>query len=80
MFDVLVEDTIVFADLDISAIAGFNEALDLIGQVTVTDGALTISTSAEVQNPKIAGFSVWEASGDLDDTFQFGSITDDFTA
>lgn len=78
VFDVFVEDQLVFNDLDISGTVGFNEALDLVGSVTVTDGALTISTSAEVQNPKISGFSVWEASGDLDETFDFGSISDEF--
>ena len=80
VFDLFIEDTLVFDDLDISGTADFNEALDLIGEVTVTDGALTISTSAEVQNPKISGFSIWEASGDLDETFEIGSITDDFIA
>ena len=80
VFDLFIEDTLVFDDLDISGTAGFNEALDLIGEVTVTDGALTISTSAEVQNPKISGFSIWEASGDLDETFEIGSITDDLIA
>lgn len=78
VFDVLVEDTIVFNDLDIADTVGFNAALDLVGQVEVTDGSLTIATTAEVQNPKLAGFSIWDASGDLDETFAQGTITDDF--
>ncbi len=78
VFDVVVEDTIVFNDLDLADTAGFNAALDLIGQVEVTDGSLTIATTAEVQNPKLAGFSIWDASGDLDETFAQGTITDDF--
>ncbi|MFK7942187.1 MAG: malectin [Paracoccaceae bacterium] len=78
VFDLFIEETLVFNDLDISGTAGFTEALDLVGTVTVTDGALTISTSAEVQNPKISGFSIWDTEGELDETFTIGSITDDF--
>lgn len=77
VFDLFVEDTLVFDDLDISGTVGFNEALDLVGEVTVTDGSLTISTSAEVQNPKISGFSIWESAGELDETFEVGSISED---
>lgn len=64
VFDVFVEGQEVFSDLDISDRAGVNAALDLIGQVEVTDGALTISAVGDVQNPKISAFSLWEASGD----------------
>ena len=77
MFDVYVEDELVINDLDISSEVGFATALDFIGEVEVNDGALTITTDAEVQNAKLAGFSIWEAEGDLSDTFVFGSLYDD---
>ena len=77
VFDVYVEDELVINDLDISSEVGFATALDFIGEVEVNDGALTITTDAEVQNAKLAGFSIWEAEGDLSDTFVFGSLYDD---
>ncbi|MFK7942189.1 MAG: malectin domain-containing carbohydrate-binding protein, partial [Paracoccaceae bacterium] len=71
VFDVFVEGNLVVDDLDISGAVGLHTAADLIGQVEVTDGALTITTSAEVQNPKISGFSVWEATGQFGEAFEF---------
>ncbi len=79
VFDVYVENVLVLDDLDISDLAGNNAALDFVGEVTVTDGALSIATTAETQNPKIAGFSVWESTGAVGD-FAQGSIFDYFTA
>lgn len=76
VFDIFIEGKQVFDDLDITDTAGFNTAVSLIGQVEVTDGSLTITTSGEVQNPKISAFSVWEASGQLGEAFTIGSIAD----
>ncbi|PJI85262.1 malectin (di-glucose binding ER protein) [Yoonia maricola] len=76
VFDIYVEDELIFDNLDISDEAGFATAFDLVGQVEVTDGALTISTSAEVQNAKIAGFSIWEATEVTDAGFTVGSLDD----
>lgn len=77
VFDVYVEDELIFNDLDITDEVGMNTALDLIGQVEVTDGSLTISTTGEVQNAKIAGFSVWAADAVKDDGFTVGTLYDD---
>ncbi|WP_299506763.1 malectin domain-containing carbohydrate-binding protein [uncultured Roseobacter sp.] len=78
VFDIYVEDELVFDDLDVSDRAGTNAALDLIGEVTVTDGSLTIRTNAESQNPKLSGFSVWESSETLGD-FTEGFLYDDLS-
>ncbi|WP_299593562.1 malectin domain-containing carbohydrate-binding protein [uncultured Tateyamaria sp.] len=77
VFDVFVEDELVFNDLDVADEVGFNTALDLVGQVTVDDGSLTIRISGEVQNPKISGFSVWEAEEIKGGGFSQGSLYDD---
>lgn len=77
VFDIYVEDELVFNDLDLADEAGFQTALDLIGQVSVEDGALSIEITGEVQNAKLAGFSVWESEGALSETFEIGSLYDD---
>jgi hypothetical protein len=60
VFDVFLEDQLVFNNLDIFAITGgANSALVLEALVEVTDGALTLSTGPEVENPKISAFSIW---------------------
>ena len=75
VFEIAVEDSLVTLPVDIYAEAGLNAAFDLIGQVEVTDGALTISALNLVQNSKISGFSLWEASGDLNEAFEAGSFS-----
>ena len=81
-FDVLIEDKLVFKDLDIADEVGFNAALTLVGKVEVTDGSLTISTDASLQNPKIAGFSIWQNQipneTEPTNSFQIGNISDGF--
>lgn len=77
VIDLYVEDELIFNDLDLTDQAGFQEAFDLIGQVTVDDGSLSIRAEGAVQNAKLAGFSVWEAEGELSETFQVGSLYDD---
>lgn len=78
VFDVYVEDILVFNDLDITDEAGFRTAYDLIGEVEVTDGSLTITMTGEVENPKISGYSIWETEGELSQEFTVGSLTDDY--
>lgn len=62
VFDVLLEGVLVDDNLDILADAGAPyTALSYGYFVNVTDGFLTLKTSAEVQNPKINAFSIWTA-------------------
>ncbi len=77
VLDIFVEDELVFNDLDLSSDVGFREALDLVGEVTVTDGSLSIEVVGDVQNGKLAGFAIWEAEGNLSNTFEVGSLYDD---
>ncbi len=79
VIDIYVEDELVFNDLDLTDEAGFQTALDLVGQVTVEDGSLSISAIGDVQNAKLAGFSIWESEGALSDTFEVGSLYDDLS-
>lgn len=61
VFDLLIEDSLVFDDLDIFEQSGGQyTALTLETMVAVTDGSLTISTEPGTQNPKIAGFAIWD--------------------
>ena len=60
VFDVFLEDALVFDDLDILVGAGGpRTAYTVSAMVEVTDGSLTLRTSPEAQNPKINAFSVW---------------------
>lgn len=77
VIDLYVEDELVFNDLDLADEAGFQTALDLVGQVTVEDGSLSIRATGEVQNAKLAGFAIWQAEGALSETFEAGSLYDD---
>ena len=69
VFDVLVEGNTAVEGLDLSGAHGFNTAVDFIGEVEVTDGFLTIEAMGVVQNAKLSGFSVWQASGDHGSAF-----------
>ena len=79
MIDLYVEDELVFNDLDLTDEAGFQTALDLVGEVTVEDGSLSIRATGDVQNAKLAGFAIWESEGALGETFQVGSLYDDLS-
>ncbi|MEO0904822.1 MAG: malectin domain-containing carbohydrate-binding protein, partial [Pseudomonadota bacterium] len=79
VLDIFVEDQLIFNDLDLSSDVGFREALDLVGEVTVTDGSLSIEVAGDVQNGKLAGFAIWEAEGNLTDAFEVGSLYDDIS-
>ncbi|MEP3636992.1 MAG: malectin domain-containing carbohydrate-binding protein [Paracoccaceae bacterium] len=78
LVDVFVEDELVFDNLDVESEAGKRAAFDLVGEVEVTDGALTINIQSDGEKAVgLNGLSVWGSSGDLDGTFIAGSITDD---
>jgi hypothetical protein len=79
VIDIYIEDELVFNDLDLADDAGFQTALDLVGQVTVEDGSLSIRATGEVQNAKLAGFAIWESEGALSETFEVGSLYDDLS-
>ena len=79
VIDLYVEDELVFNDLDLTDEAGFQTALDLVGEVTVEDGSLSIRATGDVQNAKLAGFAIWESEGALGETFQVGSLYDDLS-
>ncbi len=59
VFDVHLEDQLVFDNLDVFSEAGPATALVKEAYVDVTDGALTLWTTSEVENPKINAFSIW---------------------
>lgn len=61
VFDVYLEGERVIDDLDITGAAGFRTAYDVLEQVEVEDGALTIELVSEKQNAKLSGFSIWES-------------------
>ncbi len=79
VIDIFVEDELVFDNLDLSDDAGFQTALDLVGQVTVDDGSLSIRAVGDVQNAKLAGFSIWEAEAATAPGFAVGSLYDDLS-
>jgi hypothetical protein len=79
VIDIFIEDELVFNDLDLADDAGFQTALDLVGQVTVEDGSLSIRATGDVQNAKLAGFAIWESEGALSETFEVGSLYDDLS-
>ncbi|MEM6624712.1 MAG: malectin [Pseudomonadota bacterium] len=62
VFDVAVEDQLLFDDLDIFSEVGANTAFVVQATVEVQDGALTIETSSGAQNPKISAFSIWSTN------------------
>ena len=79
LIDVYVEDVLVFNDLDVESEVGKRAAFDLIGEVEVMDGSLTLTIVSDGEKAVgLNGLSVWEASGNLDETFMAGSITNDF--
>ncbi len=61
VFDVLLEGSLVFDDLDVFAEAGGGDtALVKSDLVSVADGSLTLTTTPESQNPQINGFAIYE--------------------
>ena len=58
IFDVSVEGDVVFSDLDIYSEVGGYTALSKAATTTVTDGFLTISFTAKVQNPKLSSIEI----------------------
>ena len=79
LIDVFVEDRLVFNDLDVESEVGKRAAFDLIGEVEVTDGSLSVTIEADGERAAgLSALSVWGASGDLTDNFVAGSFTDEF--
>jgi hypothetical protein len=58
IFDVIIENTVVVSNFDITAIAGWATAIDLSFFVEVTDGSLDISIRNVVQSGKINAIEV----------------------
>ena len=76
-FSLKVEDEFVFNDLDLTKEAGFATALDYVGTIEVTDGALTIEAiNGDANNAKLSGFSVWESDASTAQAFAQGDIFD----
>ena len=63
VFDVVVEDTLVFDNLDIFAEVGGATALIKGVEVEVTDGVLDLHFLHEVQNPKVMAIEVLPVGG-----------------
>jgi hypothetical protein len=60
VFDVHIENQLVLDDLDIIAVSGGKyTAYSYSTMVDVADGSLTLTTTSEIENPKISAFSVW---------------------
>ncbi len=50
IFDIVTEGNVVANNLDLYALAGYNNAYDITVNITVSDGQLTISLPADVDN------------------------------
>ncbi|MEL6185935.1 MAG: malectin domain-containing carbohydrate-binding protein, partial [Myxococcota bacterium] len=61
VFDVLLEGGLVIDNLDIYSEVGSQAAYTTTHLVEVTDGALTIAATPEIQNPKISAFAIFQA-------------------
>lgn len=67
IFDVSAEGEVVVNDLDIHANAGHDSAYDvLVSGIAVSDGSLTMTTSTEVENPKLSAFRIVFVSSIID--------------
>ena len=65
VFDVMIEGVTVVGDLDVHAVVGHDAAHDvLVSGVDVTDGALTITVFASVDNPKLSAFRILTPTSD----------------
>ena len=78
IFTLNVEGVPAFTNLDLFALAGHDAAYDVTVAATVTDGSLTISGSAVVDNPKLSAFAIYAAPEPYTDfaswrTFHFGA-------
>jgi hypothetical protein len=60
VFDLYLEGALVLDDFDaVAAAGGQYTAYETSTMVDVTDGSLTLTTTSEIENPKISAFSVW---------------------
>jgi hypothetical protein len=62
IFDVLIEEQTVVADLDIAARVGGQTAIEITHTVEVTDGVLDVDLMSDVQNAKLSAIKVEEAT------------------
>jgi len=60
VFDILIEDQIVYDDLDIYSLVGANTALQLEFPATVLDGQLNIEFLHGTENPTISAIEVFQ--------------------
>ena len=75
-FSLKVEDEFIFEDLDLTDTTGFATAMDYVGTVEVSDGALTIEGINGANWAKIAGYSIWESDKAEATEFAVGDIDD----
>jgi arabinoxylan arabinofuranohydrolase len=67
VFSVSVEGQTLFSDLDLFATAGHDTAYSrVIKGVPVSDGALTITLTASVDNGTLSGFAIYSEDGAID--------------
>ncbi|WP_152206339.1 malectin domain-containing carbohydrate-binding protein [Marinobacter changyiensis] len=66
VFDVYAEDALIVDNFDILAQVPSKTALVHNAIIAVQDGALNLSFSPVVENPKVSGLCLYESEGDLD--------------
>lgn len=67
-FSVTVEDQALFSDLDLYTTAGHDTAYSrVIKDVAVSDGYLSITLTATIDNATISGFAIYSEDGDLNE-------------
>ena len=57
-FDIVAENQEIVANLDIFAVAGFNNAYDIVKTVSVTDGTLNVTFRTDLDQAKISAFHI----------------------
>lgn len=62
IFDVVIEEQTVVADLDIAARVGGQTAIEITHTAEVTDGVLDVDLMSDVQNAKLSAIKVEEAT------------------
>lgn len=68
VFSVTVEGQPLFSDLDLFATAGHDTAYSrVIKDVVVSDGSLSITLTASIDNGTISGFAIYSDEGKLDE-------------
>ncbi len=69
LFNVDIENSTIFTELDLYSRAGHDGAFSHVAsEIAVNDGKLTIKLNGVVSNATIAGFAVYSANGAIDNT------------